>query len=29
MKNLPIKSASIIFATITIAIIASVNFAYV
>ena len=29
MKNLPIKTASIIFATITIAIIASVNFAYV
>jgi len=29
MKNLPIRSATLLFATITIAILASVNFAYV
>ena len=29
MKDLPIKSATIIFATITIAVIAATNFAYV
>ena len=29
MKDLPIKSATIIFGTIAIAVIASINFAYV